>query len=226
MRIESFITRLNATVLGEGVTNDTYIAIPRDVDLSQMLQNQQAMTIFDRVEGVLYTPENSNIKYVQTGQNNQERISGLGQYFRRVSANVGDEILIEKVQDGDSCILYLDFNHRDVIVFQKNKDWVEILTPQRMEPYKTGNDYSMDVIYQNERVKLYVKYLGQKMKKKTSPADTAAYDLQIDSKSILPNYEYLDYIEISNGDADRRLARMKTYMLSLIDTMNAGGDKK
>lgn len=226
MKIESFIKRLNATELGEGVTNDTYIAIPRDVDLSQMLQNQQAMTIFDRVEGVLYTPENSNIKYVQTGQNNQERISGLGQYFRRVSANVGDEILIEKVQDGDSCILYLDFNHRDVIVFQKNKDWVEILTPQRMEPYKTGNDYSMDVIYQNERVKLYVKYLGQKMKKKTSPADTAAYDLQIDSKSILPNYEYLDYIEISNGDADRRLARMKTYMLSLIDTMNAGGDKK
>lgn len=226
MKIESFIKRLNATELGEGVTNDTYIAIPRDVDLSQMLQNQQAMTIFDRVEGVLYTPENSNIKYVQTGQNNQERISGLGQYFRRVSANVGDEILIEKVQDGDSCILYLDFNHRDVIVFQKNKDWVEILTPQRMEPYKTGNDYSMDVIYQNERVKFYVKYLGQKMKKKTSPADTAAYDLQIDSKSILPNYEYLDYIEISNGDADRRLARMKTYMLSLIDTMNAGGDKK
>ena len=226
MKIESFIKRLNATELGEGVTNDTYIAIPRDVDLSQMLQNQQAMTIFDRVEGVLYTPENSNIKYVQTGQNNQERISGLGQYFRRVSANVGDEILIEKVQDGDSCILYLDFNHRDVFVFQKNKDWVEILTPQRMEPYKTGNDYSMDVIYQNERVKLYVKYLGQKMKKKTSPADTAAYDLQIDSKSILPNYEYLDYIEISNGDADRRLARMKTYMLSLIDTMNAGGDKK
>lgn len=226
MKIESFIKRLNATELGEGVTNDTYIAIPRDVDLSQMLENQQAMTIFDRVEGVLYTPENSNIKYVQTGQNNQERISGLGQYFRRVSANVGDEILIEKVEDGDKCILYLDFNHRDVIVFPKNKDWVEILTPQRMEPYKMGNDYSMDVIYQNERVKLYVKYLSQKMKKKTSPADTAAYDLLIDSKRILPNYEYLDYIEISNGDADRRLARMKTYMLSLIYTMNAGGDKK
>jgi hypothetical protein len=106
MKIESFIKRLNATELGEGVTNDTYIAIPRDVDLSQMLENQQAMTIFDRVEGVLYTPENSNIKYVQTGQNNQERISGLGQYFRRVSANVGDEILIEKVEDGDNCILY------------------------------------------------------------------------------------------------------------------------
>ncbi|MDY3618385.1 hypothetical protein [Agathobaculum sp.] len=225
MKIESFIKRLNATELGEGVTNDTYIAIPRDVDLSQMLENQQAMTIFDRVEGVLYTPENSNIKYVQTGQNNQERISGLGQYFRRVNANVGDEILIEKVENGDSSVLYLDFNHRDVIVFQKNKDWVEILTPQRLEPYKTNNNYLVDVIYQNERVKLNIKYLGPKMKKKTSPADTAAYDLLIDDKSILPNYEYLDYIEISNGDADKRLARMKTYMLSQIDTINAEGDK-
>lgn len=53
MKIESFIKRLNATELGEGVTNDSYIAIPRDVDLSQMLENQQAMTIFDRVEGAL-----------------------------------------------------------------------------------------------------------------------------------------------------------------------------
>ena len=226
MKIESFMKRLNATELGEGVTNDTYIAIPRDVDLSKMLENQQAMTIFDRVEGILYTPENSNIKYVQTGQNKQERISGLGQYFRRVSAAVGDEILIEKVQDGDSRILYLDFNHRNVIVFQKNKDWVEILTPQRMEPYRTNDDYQMDVIYRNERVKLYVKYLGRKMKKKISPADTAAYDLRIDGKSILPHYGYLDYIEISNGDAERRLARMKTYIHFLIDTMTAEGDGK
>ncbi len=226
MKIESFMKRLNATELGEGVTNDTYIAIPRDVDLSQMLENQQAMTIFDRVEGVLYTPENANIKYVQTGQNNQERISGLGQYFRRMGAKVGDEILIEKVEDGDRCVLYLDFNHRDVIVFQKNKDWVELLTPQRMEPYKRDHDYCLDVIYGNERVKLVVKYLGPKRKKKTSPADTAAYDLLIEDKSILPNYEYLDYIEISNGDADRRLARMKTYIFSLVDTMHVGEDEQ
>lgn len=226
MKIESFMKRLNATELGEGTANDTYIAIPRDVDLSRILENQQAMTIFDRVEGVLYTPENSNIKYVQTGQNNQERISGLGQYFRRMNANVGDEILIEKVEDGNGYALYLDFSHRDVIVFQKNKDWVEILTPGRMEPYRMDMDYFLDVIYRDKRVRLYVKYLGQKRKKKTSPADTAAYDLLIDDKSILPDYEYLDYIEINNGDEEKRLARMKTYMLLSIDTMSAGGDEK
>lgn len=225
MKIESFIKRLNATEVGEGVTNDTYIAIPRDVDLSNILVNQEAMTIYDRVGGVLYTPANSNIKYVQTGQNNQERISGLGQYFRSVDAKVGDEILIERVVDGDESKLYLDFRHRNVIVFQKNKDWVEILTPDRMTPYAQGNDYTVDVIYLNRNVELYVKYLGQKMKKKTSPSDTAAFDLLIENKSILGDYEYLDYIEIGIENDKKRLARMKTYFLSFVGMMENGGQQ-
>lgn len=225
MKIESFIKRLNATEVGEGVTNDTYIAIPRDVDLSSILVNQEAMTIYDRVSGVLYTPENSNIKYVQTGQNNQERISGLGQYFRSVDAHVGDEILIERVVEGDESKLYLDFRHRNVIVFQKNKDWVEILTPDRMVPYARGEDFTVNVTYLNRNVELYVKYLGQKMKKKTSPTDTAAYDLVIEDSSILGNYEYLDYIEIGIDNDKNRLARMKTYFLSFVDMLDKGGQK-
>lgn len=225
MKIESFIKRLNATEVGEGVTNDTYIAIPRDVDLSNILVNQEAMTIYDRVGGVLYTPANSNIKYVQTGQNNQERISGLGQYFRSVDAKVGDEILIERVVDGDESKLYLDFRHRNVIVFQKNKDWVEILTPDRMTPYAQGNDYTVNVTYLNRNVELYVKYLGQKMKKKTSPSDTAAFDLLIENKSILGDYEYLDYIEIGIENDKKRLARMKTYFLSFVGMMENGGQQ-
>ena len=225
MKIESFIKRLNATEVGEGVTNDTYIAIPRDVDLSNILVNQEAMTIYDRVGGVLYTPANSNIKYVQTGQNNQEKTSGLGQYFRSVDAKVGDEILIERVVDGDESKLYLDFRHRNVIVFQKNKDWVEILTPDRMTPYAQGNDYTVDVTYLNRNVELYVKYLGQKMKKKTSPSDTAAFDLLIENKSILGDYEYLDYIEIGIENDKKRLARMKTYFLSFVGMMENGGQQ-
>ena len=36
MKIHSFIKRLNATELGLGVTNDTYIAIPNEVNLSDI----------------------------------------------------------------------------------------------------------------------------------------------------------------------------------------------
>ena len=112
-----------------------------------------------------------------------------------------------------------------MIVFQKNKDWVEILTPDRMTPYAQGNDYTVDVTYLNRNVELYVKYLGQKMKKKTSPSDTAAFDLLIENKSILGDYEYLDYIEIGIENDKKRLARMKTYFLSFVGMMENGGQQ-
>ena len=216
MRIDSFIKRLNATELGEGVTNDTYIAIPRDVDLSDVLVNNQAMTILDLHDGNLFTPQNSNIKYVKTGQNNQERISGLGQYFRSVDAHVGDEVIIERIEENGIRKLYIDFNRRNVIVFQKNKDWVEVLNPNLIEEYAVGNDYSINVTCKKRTVNLLIKYIGLKKKKKTSPNETPAYDLIIDNKSILSEYDYLDFIEIS-ADDNKRLARMKTFVYSTIE---------
>ena len=123
MKIYSFIKRLNATELGLGVTNDTYIAIPNEVNLSDMFANRQALEIEDRKTGTLFTPGNSNIMYVQTGQNNQERISGLGKYYEMMDAKVGDEILIERIEDKLGVHYAMDFYHRNAIVFQKNKDF-------------------------------------------------------------------------------------------------------
>ena len=61
MKIHSFIKRLNATELNLGVTKDSYIAIPNEVNLSDMFVNRQALEIYDRKTGTLFTPENSNI---------------------------------------------------------------------------------------------------------------------------------------------------------------------
>ena len=94
-----------------------------------------------------------------------------------------------------------------------------------MSPYANGNDYTVDVTYLNKNVELYVKYLGRKMKKNTSPTDTAAFDLLIEDKSILSDYEYLDYIEIGIENDKKRLARMKTYFLSFVGMMENGGQE-
>lgn len=215
MRVRSFIKRLNATELGLGATNDTFVAIPSEVDLSSMLVNQQVIEIFDRVSGTKFTPTNSNIKYVQTGQNNQERISGLGKYFESVSAKVGDEILFEKIEIGDKSELYLDFNHRNAIVFQKNKLYVEILTPELLEPYKDGSDYLLTVKKKGKEVTLKIKFIVAEKKKKTSPQTTNFYDLIIDELSILNEYGYQDYIEILLDCM--HLGRMKTYIDTSIE---------
>ena len=223
MKIHSFIKRLNATELGLSVTNDSYIAIPNEVNLSDMFVNRQALEIFDRKTGTLFTPENSNIMYVQTGQNNQERISGLGKYYEMVNAKVGDEILIERIEDGMNVKYVMDFYHRNAIVFQKNKKYVEILTPDMIQPYAKDKNFSLDVVIAGKTETVLIKFAEKTKKKKTSPRETNFYDLQIQGESILGNYSYQEYIEvIDNG---KRLGRMKTYYYSLIEMMEVKDDE-
>lgn len=217
MKILSFIKRLNATELGLVATNDTFIAIPKEVDLSSVLINQQAMHISDRKTGIDYTPQNSNIKYVQIGQNGQERISGLGHYYTAVNAKVGDEILIERIDDKNGSRYILDFYHRKAIVFQKYPDGVEILPNDYIYQYADGDDYRMRVQYEGKNCNLEIKFVMQKKKKAISPAETKFYDLVIDGKSILSKYSYQEYIEIITDGM--RLGRMKTYLYSIAEMM-------
>lgn len=215
MKIRNFIKRLNATELGLGATNDCFIAIPREVDLSTMFPNRQPLTILDLYSGNEFKPENSNIQYVQTGQNGQERISGLGKYFGSIEAKVGDEMIFKKVDNNGDVNYYMDFRQRGVIVFQKNNPYVEILTPALLDEYKVGDNYRINVIYNGEDKVLLVKFKEQRKKKTTSPEETKFYDLLIDEKSIIEDFKYQDFIEISLSD--KYLNKMTTYFDSIVE---------
>lgn len=219
MKIYSFIKRLNATELGLAGTHDAFIFLPREIDLSSMLQNQVVVYPFDRVTGKNYSPTRSDFKYVQTGQNNQERVSGLGEYYERNKAKVGDEILIEVVLDKDERKYYIDFCHRKAIVFQVNsisgKRFVEILENDYINGFANNQDYKIPVIYREKSQELVVKFIEETKKKITSPKATKFYDLLIDGKSIVSDYSYQEYIEILTDDM--RLDRMKTFKYSIVE---------
>lgn len=210
MRVRIFVKRLNATELGKTGTNDTYVAIPNEADLSTMFVNNVPLSIKDKVSGEDFSPPKSNIKYTQTGQNNQERISGLGGYFRNVQAEAGDEIVFERRDADGGPVYFMDFQHRDVIVFQKGKDYVEILKAGPLSQYQTADGYCLDVVYHGEPKQLSVIFKKQEKKKRKSAVATDFYDLAIDGESILDDFSYLDYIEIECSGM--HLARMITYM--------------
>lgn len=222
MKIKSFVKRLNATELGLGATHDAYIAIPSEVDLSFMLEHQKVLNPINRYSGGLYKPDGSDFKYVQTGQNNQERISGLGEFYVQTDAKVGDEILIEKIENNSGAVqYYIDLRHRHAIVFQvnsiKGKRCVDILPNDLIEDYANGVNYDFDVIYNGAYHILEVKFLAEAKKKITSPCATKFYDLLIDGESILPGYSYQEYIELVTDGM--RLGRMKTYCYSILKMM-------
>ena len=160
MKIRTFTKRLNATELGKGGTNDTYVAIPNEADLSTMFINNVAMTIEDRKNGQVYAPPEFNIKYIQTGQNNQDRISGLGKYFRNNLANVGDEIIFERQEDKTGNVqYYINLEHRDVIVLQKGKIYAEIIRTGALPQYAIDRNYRIEVFYKGKRCVLDVVFM-------------------------------------------------------------------
>lgn len=222
MKIQSFVKRLNATELGLGATHDAYIAIPSEVNLSFMLEHQKVLTPQDRYSGGVYNPSGSAFKYVQTGQNNQERISGLGEFYVTTGAKVGDEILVERIEDNTGQIeYYIDLCHRHAIIFQVNriqgKRCIEILPNDFIDQYANGLDYTLEVNYNGHPHTLVIEFIEEAKKKKTSPSATKFYDLLIDGESILSNYSYQEYIEIiADG---MRLGRMKTYLYSILELM-------
>lgn len=216
MKIRTFTKRLNATELGKAGTNDTYVAIPNEADLSTMFTNNMAMTIKDRQSGQVYAPPKSNIKYTQTGQNNQERISGLGEYFRNTQANVGDEIIFERQEDSAGNIkYYLDLIHRDVIVLQKGKKYAEIIRNASLPQYAIDDNYRMYISYKDKKCTLDIIFKEASKKKKTSPSTTNFYDLVVDGTSILSDFTYQDYIEINIKN--KQLDRMLTYMEHIME---------
>lgn len=159
---------------------------------------------------------------MQTGQNNQERISGLGEFYVQTDAKVGDEILIEKIENNSGAVqYYIDLRHRHAIVFQvnsiKGKRCVDILPNDLIEDYANGVNYDFDVIYNGAHHILEVKFLEEAKKKITSPRATKFYDLLIDGESILPGYSYQEYIELVTDGM--RLGRMKTYCYSILKMM-------
>ncbi len=216
MKIRTFTKHLNATELGLGNTNDTYIAIPNEVDLSEMFVHRQAITVLDRVSGDTFSPPDSNIMYVKTGQNGQERISGLGAYFRKVRARVGDEIIIERMDNKDGSTKYfLDFVPRDVIVLQKAKPYVEIIRYGSLQQYRVDDNFVLNVVYKGKRKLLKIAYMGKEKKKKSSPTETDFYDLQIDGNSLMGEFSYQEYIEIDFNNM--QLSKMVTYEDHIIE---------
>lgn len=222
MKIQSFVKRLNATELGLGATHDAFIAIPSEIDLSVMFENQKVIYPFNQYSGGVYNSTNSKLKYVQTGQNNQERISGLGEFYAETDAKVGDEFIIEKIEDSSMSIkYYIDLYHRNVIVFQVNKIegmlCVDILPNDIIGKYAVGLDYKFDITLDGQLHSLSVKFLKEAKKKKTSPEMTKFYDLLLDSRSIVSNYRYQEYIELVTEGM--RLGKMRTYWYSELEVM-------
>lgn len=93
MEIIQFIKQLNNTELGKGNTHDTYILIPNSIGVDEIRD------IFEK-QDVDYTfKDKENVEYsidLKLTVHRENRVVGLGPYYRRKDLKAGDTILLEK----------------------------------------------------------------------------------------------------------------------------------
>jgi len=218
MIITQFIKQLNRTEVGEGPTNDSYAAIPKEVeDILKRLCPPGRLSVTDIPSGLVYN--DGNIRLVDTGpsNNDQIRISGLGAFFAKNSVSAGDKFIFEIHSENEENKYFIGLEKRShVIMFQRYTgkcDGMDILNLDRFKINCIRGVFPMRTFYQGKEKKVEVIFKYDKKKKVTSPDKTAFYDIKADGYSILSDFDYQDYGELDL--TDRVLRKVCTYEMNI-----------
>ncbi len=179
MRQIVFSKRLNNTELGKGNTHETYVLVPSNVSIDNIFEVENKQYDFCDVS-------TNTIYKIRKTQGNETRLVGLGDYYREKNLNAGDMVIFTFISN-DEKRFYIDYMRNDKsIIFQKNTNGFEILTPNRIS--------LSDAIPDDE---LEIRFIASKKKRSDSPRETDFYDIISSGKSLLNDYKNNELGEIS-----------------------------
>lgn len=186
MKVTQIVKRLNNTELGKGNTHDTYILIPRNLDISDLFPNiGEYIDFIDK--------ETKKIFKIRHTDGREKRIVGLGIYYNEKKLEAGDEVILEKQENGKETKFFISYNRREnVIVFQKSKNDFEILTMSKYKKYEKS--------CMAEKRRIEIRFTESRKKRQDSPIATDYYDIFIDNKSILSSFSGKDIGELILSD--------------------------
>lgn len=200
MKIIQIIKRLNNTELGIGNTHETYILIPSDLDFSDFL--------LDDEEGFLFKKNNITYKLnYRLTKNGEERLKGLGPFYRENNLTAGDELLLEKhIYDDDKIDFFIDVNKRNnVLILTKFKNiGFEILNEESLDIFQNKLN-TMDIYYKGKRNSISLNFLGSEKKRSDSPNKTNIYELKIDGNNVINDFKSKEMFEININTKDNTI---------------------
>lgn len=166
------IKRVNNTEIGAGNTNEFYILVPTELDVSDM------MNLDEECEFICRKNPEQRYKFRYT-YGREKRIVGMGDFYRDNSIEAGDEVILEySIDDLSNKHYMVDYKKNDKsIVLQRFKDGFEVLSPNKMQlisaETKTENGQSIEIVF-----------IGEFKKRSDSPSETKCYAIKLDGAPI------------------------------------------
>lgn len=166
--IQQYLHRPNATELGQGNTNECYMLISTEIDISDIFPVGVEISAQDTQSGKVYKLKAAKIR--------EFRVNQFGDLYRDYDVHPGDEILITKICGDAIEKVFVTVNKYNRIFINVTGNGAEIFNIDRMQNFRTSNgNYSLPVSYSDVNGKLIIKYDGQKKKRQDSPVLTDYY---------------------------------------------------
>ena len=166
--IQQYLHRPNATELGQGNTNECYMLISTEIDISDIFPVGVEISAQDTQSGKVYK--------LKAAKNREYRVNQFGDLYRDYDVHPGDEILITKITGQAIEKVYVTVNKYNRVFINVTGNGAELFNIDRMQNFKTSNEkYSLPVSYSDVNGNLLVTYDGQKKKRQDSPVLTDYY---------------------------------------------------
>lgn len=187
MKVVQVIKKLNNTELGKAGTNDSYVLVPNELDVTDVFTKlNESFTFVDK--------ETSEEVILRNTHGREKRIVGLGQYYRKHDLSAGDEVMFERRETGAKVSHFICVRKReDTLVIQKFRYGFEILTPERIDKFQN--------IMTDSGEYLELRFLVSQKKQNNSPEPTSFYDVIVSGESILDSFsaKEIGEVEIQGG---------------------------
>lgn len=183
--IQQYLHRPNATELGQGNTNECYMLISTEIDISDIFPIGVEISTQDTWSGKVYKLKAAKIR--------EYRINQFGDLYRDYDVRPGDEILITKISGEDIEKVYVTVNKFNRVFINVTGNGAELFNIDRMQSFKTSNEkYSLPVSYSGVNGNLVVTYDGQKKKRQDSPVLTDFYSAVFNGQRLQNRLYFLD----------------------------------
>lgn len=182
--IRQYTHRPNLTELGMGNTNETYLHVSKDFDLSQMFTPGIEVFVEDTKTKKTYA--------LKSAVGREFRINQMGTFYRDNGVMPGDEITLTQVVKDGSSKTYISLKQFHRVVLDIDSRGTEVINIDRLKKYEVSpQEYSIDIDVNGVINTLKIQFLKSEKKKANSPNNTDYYTSTINGTNIDNGTYYL-----------------------------------
>ena len=174
MRISVYIHYPNATEIGLGNTNESYILVKKDIDISHIFPPNIPVSVS--------VCDSDKVYELKSKSGTEFRVNQFGQLYRDFSIRPGDELKFICVEKGGQKKIFIAITKYNRVFLSVTKSGAEIINLERLVDFSKNQivPYELDI----PEGKLSIIFSQSNKKRADSPEETDFYSVKVNNVEL------------------------------------------